>query len=45
VPDNAVVVGVPGRVISYDGAANYVEHMDYAQYAGSAQCQTVETSP
>ena len=44
VPDNAVVVGVPGRVISYDGAADYVEHTDYAAYAGPAQHRTFETS-
>jgi serine O-acetyltransferase len=30
VPDNAVVVGVPGRVISSAGAEGYVEHTDYA---------------
>jgi serine O-acetyltransferase len=29
VPDNAVVVGVPARVISHDGAADYVRHTDY----------------
>lgn len=29
VPENGVVVGVPGRVISYDGAVGYVEHTDY----------------
>lgn len=29
VPDNAVVVGVPGRVISYGGVAGYVEKTDY----------------
>ena len=44
VPDNAVVVGVPGRVISYDGAADYVEHTDYAAYACPAQHRTFETS-
>ncbi len=33
VPDNAVVVGVPGRVISYDGAADYVCHTDYAPFS------------
>jgi serine O-acetyltransferase len=44
VPDNAVVVGVPGRVISYDGAADYVEYTDYAVYAGPAQHRTFETS-
>ncbi len=26
VPDHAVVVGVPGRVISYNGAAEYIDH-------------------
>jgi serine O-acetyltransferase len=44
VPDNAVVVGVPGRVISYDGAADYVEHTDYAAYAGQSRRQALETS-
>jgi serine O-acetyltransferase len=29
VPDNAVVVGVPGRVISWEGARDYVEYIDY----------------
>jgi serine O-acetyltransferase len=29
-PDNAVVVGVPGRVISNDGSAGYVNFTDYA---------------
>jgi len=29
VSDNAVVVGVPGRVISYDGTDGYVENTDY----------------
>lgn len=29
VPDNAVVVGVPGRVISYQGAADYIQNTDY----------------
>lgn len=29
VPDHAVVVGVPGRIISYRGAAGYVIHTDY----------------
>jgi len=29
VPDNAVVVGVPGRVISYQGACGYVNSTDY----------------
>lgn len=31
VPDNAVVVGVPGRVISFDGATGYVNRTDYGQ--------------
>jgi serine O-acetyltransferase len=34
VPDHAVVVGVPGRVISMDGAEGYVEHTDYGEYPG-----------
>ena len=29
VPDYAVVVGVPGRVISFDGSEGYVNHTDY----------------
>ncbi len=29
VPDHAVVVGVPGRVISLDGASGYINHTDY----------------
>ena len=29
IPDGAVVVGVPGRVISYLGSEGYVEHTDY----------------
>ena len=24
IPDNAVVVGVPGRIISYDGSTGYM---------------------
>jgi len=30
VPDNAVVVGVPGKVISYEGVEGYICHTDYA---------------
>jgi serine O-acetyltransferase len=29
VPDNAVVVGIPGKVISYDGALGYVNKTEY----------------
>ena len=29
VPDHAVVVGIPGRVISYEGSAGYVNRTDY----------------
>lgn len=29
VPDNAVVVGVPGRVISFQGSKDYVNRTDY----------------
>lgn len=29
-PDNAVVVGVPGEVISYEGSKDYVKRTDYS---------------
>lgn len=29
VPDNAVVVGIPGKVISYNGTQAYVDNTDY----------------
>jgi serine O-acetyltransferase len=29
VPDCAVVVGIPGKVISYDGSVDYVNNTDY----------------
>jgi len=29
VPDNAVVVGVPGKVISYEGSMGYVNKTNY----------------
>ncbi len=29
VPDNAVVVGVPGKIISYEGSRDYVVNIDY----------------
>lgn len=32
VPDHAVVVGVPGKVISWEGARDYVEYTDYAAH-------------
>lgn len=31
VPDDAVVVGVPGRVISYEGSAGYVNNTEYEE--------------
>lgn len=31
VPDHAVVVGVPGRGVSLDGSAGYVDNTDYPQ--------------
>jgi serine O-acetyltransferase len=31
IPENAVVVGVPGRIISYDGSYDYVNRTDYDQ--------------
>ena len=43
VPDNAVVVGIPGRVISSDGAAGYVEFTDYKPYTGPVRQPVVET--
>ena len=45
VPENAVVVGVPGRVISYAGAADYVEHTGYVPYADRSWRQVLETRP
>lgn len=29
VPDNSVVVGVPGRVVSHDGSVGYITYTDY----------------
>lgn len=29
IPDNAVVVGIPGKVISYEGSNGYVNRTDY----------------
>ena len=29
VPENAVVAGVPGRVISHEGSRDYINHTDY----------------
>ena len=34
VPDNAVVVGIPGRVISYDGSDGYVCNTGYDEKIG-----------
>ena len=31
IPDHAVVVGIPGEVISLEGAAGYVDYTDYGQ--------------
>jgi serine O-acetyltransferase len=28
VPDNAVVVGIPARIVSYEGSANYLQHAE-----------------
>ncbi len=30
VPPGAVVVGVPGRVVSHEGSCGYIQHTDYA---------------
>lgn len=32
VPDNAVVVGVPGKIISFEGSTGYVNRTDYLDY-------------
>jgi serine O-acetyltransferase len=45
VPENAVVVGVPGRVISYAGATEYVEHTAYLPYTGQPGHHMPETRP
>jgi len=37
VPDHAVVVGVPGRVISYKGSAGYVNRTDYDECLNPAR--------
>jgi serine O-acetyltransferase len=29
VPDHAVVVGVPGKIVSYEGSTGYVQNTDY----------------
>ncbi len=29
IPDNAVVIGIPGRIISYKGSEGYVDNVDY----------------
>jgi serine O-acetyltransferase len=29
IPDNSVVVGIPGRVISQDGVTGYIDNIDY----------------
>jgi serine O-acetyltransferase len=34
VPDNSVVVGIPGRVISQEGAIGYVDRTDYMEKIG-----------
>jgi serine O-acetyltransferase len=32
VPDNAVVAGVPGKIISYNGSEDYLENTDYPEF-------------
>jgi serine O-acetyltransferase len=36
VPDNAVVVGVPARVVSSEGSSGYVNRTDYEDALGAA---------
>jgi serine O-acetyltransferase len=33
IPDNAVVVGIPGKVLSLDGSEGYVTRTDYPRRA------------
>ena len=35
VPDNAVVVGIPGRIISCKGSTGYINHIDYNFFDGA----------
>ena len=32
IPDNSVVVGIPGKVISYEGASGYVNNTNYKSF-------------
>ena len=32
IPDNAVVVGIPGKIISYEGSKGYVNNIDYDSF-------------
>ncbi len=32
IPDNAVVVGIPGRIISNEGSGGYIVYTDYKQF-------------
>jgi serine O-acetyltransferase len=45
VPDHAVVVGVPGRVISFDGSAGYVNRTDYPRSRHTAEQRAIAGSP
>lgn len=42
IPDNAVVVGVPGRVISYAGSADYILNTDYDAGPAASRADTGE---
>lgn len=33
IPDNSVVIGIPGRIISQDGAAGYIDNTDYDDWS------------
>ena len=37
IPDDAVVVGIPGKVISYKGSQSYVNNTDYDNFLLSKQ--------
>jgi serine O-acetyltransferase len=32
IPDNAVVIGNPGVIVSYNGSGGYINHVDYEKY-------------
>lgn len=41
IPDNSVVVGIPGKVISSKGSDGYVENTDYGEYLKNTKSEAV----